>query len=127
MIGFVITHVPTKSDLVYVTGDTCWYEGVEEVSRRYRPESVVLFGGAAQTRGPFHLTMDTNDALETAAHFPHARIVPLHHEGWQHFTQSAADLRRSFAAVGRDLQLLDLPPGQEVELLPWRTVGGFVP
>jgi hypothetical protein len=32
---------------------------------------VVLFAGAAQTR-PFHPTMDTNDAIETAHAFPAA-------------------------------------------------------
>jgi hypothetical protein len=33
---------------------------------------VVLFAGAAQTRGPVHPTMDTNDAIKTAHAFPAA-------------------------------------------------------
>jgi len=39
---------------------------------------VLLLAGAAQTRGPFNLTMNTNDAIETAHAFPHAVIVPVY-------------------------------------------------
>ena len=58
-------------------GDTVWYDGVAEVARRFPVGVVVLFAGAAQTRGPFHLTMDTNDAIETAHALPAALIVPI--------------------------------------------------
>jgi hypothetical protein len=72
---------------------------------------VLLFAGAAQTRGPFHLTMDTNDAIETAHGFADATIVPVHHEGWAHFTQGRHDLERSFAALGLADRLQGLEPG----------------
>lgn len=117
VIGFVVSHVASgrdgasPRDLLYVTGDTCWFDGVAEVARRFAPEVVLLFAGAAMTRGPFHLTMDTNDALELAAHFPGATLVPLHHDGWRHFTQSAADLLRAFRAVGQESRLRLLEPG----------------
>ena len=64
-------------DLIYVTGDTVWYEGVAEVARRYQPRLVILFAGSAKTRGSFHLTMDSNDAIETAHAFKNAQLVPL--------------------------------------------------
>jgi hypothetical protein len=63
---------------IYVTGDTVWYDGVAEVARHFSANVVLLFAGAAQTRGAFHLTMDTNDAIETAQAFPNAVIVPVH-------------------------------------------------
>lgn len=119
VVGFVVTHLETGRDLFYVTGDTCWYSGVEEVSRRFNPEVVLLFGGAAQTRGPFHLTMDGNDAIETAVHFPGAKIVPLHHDSWDHFKQSGEDLVKAYSAVGLGHRLQMLEPGlpQEISLL----------
>lgn len=98
--GFIVSDVDSNVDLVYVTGDTVWFEGTREVAHRFRPRVVLLFGGAASTRGPFHLTMDTNDAVEAAAAFSDATIVPVHHEGWAHFTQSQHDIARTFAAVG---------------------------
>lgn len=82
-----------------------------EVARRYQPGVVLLFAGAAQTRGPFHLTMDTNDAIETARYFAGATIVPVHHEGWMHFRQSAQDLRMTFDALGFGSRLRLLEAG----------------
>lgn len=112
--GFVVTHVATGRDLFYVTGDTCWFEGTAAVAQRFRPEVVFLFGGAAETRGPFHLTMDCNDALETAAAFSQARLLLLHHDGWAHFTQSGNDFQKAFEALGQSHRLEVLVPG-----VPW--------
>lgn len=100
VIGFVIRALESGTDLAYVTGDTVWYEGTREVARRFRPRVVLLFGGAAQVRGPFHLTMNTNDAVEAAVAFQGAAIVPVHHDGWAHFTQSQEDLAKTFQALG---------------------------
>ena len=105
VIGFMISKAETGEDLVYVTGDTVWYQGTVEVARRFHPRVVLLFGGAARTRGPFHLTMDTNDAVEAAATFNDAVIVPVHHEGWAHFTQSQDDLAKTFKALGFENRL----------------------
>jgi hypothetical protein len=99
VIGFMVSFSDGTPPL-YVTGDTVWYDGVAEVARRFRPGVVLLFAGAARTRGPFNLTMNTNDAIETAHAFPDATIVPIHCDGWAHFTQSAEDLEQSFKALG---------------------------
>jgi hypothetical protein len=101
---------------VYVTGDTVWYDGVAEVARRFKAGTVLLFAGSAQTRGPFNLTMNVNDAIETAHHFPDAAIVPVHCEGWAHFKQTCADLQVSFKALGIDGRLRLLPPGVATEV-----------
>ena len=111
MIGFVLTSNDPAVMPLYITGDTVWYDGVAEVARRFKAGIVLLFAGSAQTRGPFHLTMDTNDAIETAAAFPDAMIVPVHHEGWAHFRQSGDDLQRAFKALGFDKRLHMLTPG----------------
>jgi L-ascorbate metabolism protein UlaG (beta-lactamase superfamily) len=109
VIGFVVT--PRHGRSIYVSGDTVWFDGVAEVARRFDCGVVLPFAGAAQTRGPFHLTMDTNDTIETARAFPHAVIVPLHTDGWAHFRQSAVDLRASFDTLGFGARLKLLEPG----------------
>src|SRR5262245_12405189 len=111
VIGFVIGTSDQRTRPLYITGDTVWYDGVAEVARRYRPAVVLRFAGSARTRGPFHLTMDTNDVIETAHAFPDALIVPLHCEGWAHFTQSGEDLALSFKALGLGSRLRLLEPG----------------
>jgi L-ascorbate metabolism protein UlaG (beta-lactamase superfamily) len=109
VIGFVVSSA--KSRPIYISGDTVWYEGVAEVAKRFRCGVVLPFAGAAQTRGPFHLTMDTNDTIETARAFPDAVIVPVHTDGWAHFRQSASDLRASFDTLGFGSRLRILEPG----------------
>jgi L-ascorbate metabolism protein UlaG (beta-lactamase superfamily) len=109
VIGFVL--VPKDSRPIYISGDTVWYDGVAEVARRFKAGVVMPFAGAAQTRGPFHLTMDTNDTIETARAFPDAVIVPLHTDGWAHFKQNAGDLRVSFEALGFGPRLKLIEPG----------------
>jgi L-ascorbate metabolism protein UlaG (beta-lactamase superfamily) len=111
VIGFVLAFEDASTPSIYITGDTVWYDGVAEVARRFPVGIVVLFAGAAQTRGPFHLTMDTNDAIETAHAFPAAVIVPVHRDGWAHLTQSSADLENAFRALGLRSRLQMLKPG----------------
>jgi hypothetical protein len=120
VIGFVLTSNDSTTAPVYITGDTVWYDGVAEVARRFKAGIVLLFAGSAQTRGPFHLTMDTNDAIETAAAFPDATIVPVHHEGWAHFRQSGEDLQKAFKALGFDKRLHMLQPGVPSMINPAR-------
>jgi len=111
VIGFVLASNKAGSRPIYVSGDTTWFDGVAEVARRFKAGVVLPFAGAAQTRGPFHLTMDTNDTIETARAFPDAVIVPVHTDGWAHFRQNAKDLRVSFDALGFGKRLKLLEPG----------------
>ena len=118
VIGFVLAAKDSRP--IYISGDTVWYDGVAEVARRFKAGVVMPFAGAAQTRGPFHLTMDTNDTIETARAFPDATIVPLHTDGWAHFKQNANDLRISFEALGFGSRLKLLEPGVKTVIEPPR-------
>ncbi|HXZ46390.1 MAG TPA: MBL fold metallo-hydrolase [Pseudolabrys sp.] len=118
VIGFVLTLNDRASRPIYITGDTVWYDGVAEVAKRFKPGTVILFAGAAQTRGPFHLTMDTNDAIETAKTFSDAVIVPVHYEGWAHFRQNGEDLEKSFNALGFGARLKLLQAGVATVVQP---------
>jgi L-ascorbate metabolism protein UlaG (beta-lactamase superfamily) len=114
VIGFVLTSKDGNG--VYISGDTVFYDGVAEVAKRFKADVVLPFAGAAQTRGPFHLTMDTNDTIETARAFPDALMVPLHTDGWAHFRQNAEDLRSSFDTLGFGPRLRLLEPGVRTEI-----------
>lgn len=116
VIGFILEADGAPS--VYVTGDTVWYDGVAEVARRFKAGVVVLFAGSAQTRGPLNLTMNVNDAVETAHAFADAAIVPVHCDGWAHFTQDRNDIARSFKALGIDSRLRLLEPGVPLAIEP---------
>jgi L-ascorbate metabolism protein UlaG (beta-lactamase superfamily) len=111
VIGFVVESSKADSRPIYISGDTTWFDGVAEVARRFKAGVVLPFAGAAQTRGPFHLTMDTNDTIETARAFADAVIVPVHTDGWAHFRQNAGDLRATFDTLGFGSRLRILEPG----------------
>jgi L-ascorbate metabolism protein UlaG (beta-lactamase superfamily) len=114
VIGFVVGADDHAA--IYVTGDTVWYDGVAEVARRFPDINIVLlFAGAARTRGAMNLTMNVNDAIETATAFPDATIVPVHCEGWAHFSQSAADLDQAFKTLGFASRLRLLEPGKAAQ------------
>jgi L-ascorbate metabolism protein UlaG (beta-lactamase superfamily) len=116
--GFVLQADDEKASPVYVTGDTVWYEGVAEVARRFDAGAVVLFAGAARVKvaGPAHLTFDAGDAVELARAFPNAVIVPVHYEGWEHFSEGRTELERAFREAGLAARLRWLPRGEAREL-----------
>ncbi|MEO6315244.1 MAG: MBL fold metallo-hydrolase [Chitinophagaceae bacterium] len=115
--GFLLSVEGDGSQQIYITGDTTFYEGVEEVARRFDPQYVFLFAGAAQVRGPFNVTMGTNDAMDTAIAFPKAVIIPLHYEGWKHYTQNEKDILQSYQVLGIEQRFKILKAGVATELL----------
>ncbi|BCP55691.1 MBL fold metallo-hydrolase [Kaistia sp. 32K] len=115
VIGFLLGR-DQPGDAIYVTGDTVWYEGVAEVARRFAPKLIVAFAGSAEPRGKFHVTMDSNDVIETAHAFPAAKIVAVHTDGWTHFKENAADLAQAFQALGIADRLVSLEPGKPLRL-----------
>ncbi len=100
--GFVLNYKGENTGGVYITGDTVWYEGVEEVANRFDIKIVVAFLGAAVVKnvGSAHLTMTADEAVILAQHFKNADIIPLHFEGWEHFTESRPEIEAAFSKAG---------------------------
>jgi len=118
VIGFALAFADRPDHAVYVSGDTVWYEGVAEVGRRFAVDVAVLFTGAARVRevGPATLTLSAAEAVTAARAFSDAIVVPLHFEGWAHYSESGADLERAFGEAGM-LDRLRLPvPGAPLVL-----------
>lgn len=111
VVGFVLTA--PGAPVVYVSGDTVWYEGVGEVGQRFSVDVAVLNAGAAKVAvaGPSPLTFTAADAVSLARAWPKTAIVPLHFEGWTHFSEGAAELREAFAGAGLTARLRWAPPG----------------
>ena len=105
--GFVLSFSETPGPTIYISGDTVWYDGIAEVANRFRVDIAVLFMGAARvpevTMSP--LTMTTADGIATARAFPRAKIVPLHYEGWAHFSESREVITAVFTSAGLEHRL----------------------
>lgn len=116
VIGFHVAVAGANPFEIYVTGDTVYYNEIERLAQRTNPKYVFIFAGAARPRGPFNLTMGTNDAIDTASVFPGAKIIPVHSEGWSHYTENNANLIEAFTVLGIRDQLLVLQPGVTTSL-----------
>ena len=108
VIGFAVQKAGgAKQDTLYVSGDTVWYEGVAEVARWFHVTTAVLNMGAARVEaaGPAPLTMTAEDGVQVARAMPDAEIVPLHFEGWAHFSESRQVIEEAFRAAGLENRL----------------------
>ena len=110
--GFALALAGAPGGVVYVSGDTVWYEGVAEVARRFPVRVAVLFMGAARVRevGGSSLTFTAEEGVEAARAFAGATIVPLHYEGWAHFSESRGTIEGAFAAAGLQHRLAFAEP-----------------
>jgi len=99
VIGFVL-QAP-GADTVYVSGDNAALEVVRQIAERVGSiEVAVLFAGAVQIPQRFdgaYLTLSSDRAAEAAKILGARVVVPVHFEGWAHFTQGADTLRAAFA------------------------------
>ncbi len=113
VIGFVLSFSGAPDECVYVSGDTVWFEGVEEVARRFKVALAVLFMGAALVPevGPAHLTMTAQEGVLAARAFRGAAIAPVHYAGWEHYSESRAEIQRAVDAAGLHERLCWLEPG----------------
>ncbi len=100
--GFALFPEDAPDKGIYVSGDTVWYEGVAEVARRFAIGVAVLHLGAARVPevGAFHLTMTAAEAVEATEAFADATIVPIHFEGWAHFSEGRREISQAFVAAG---------------------------
>jgi L-ascorbate metabolism protein UlaG (beta-lactamase superfamily) len=120
VVGFAIAFADSPRRAVYVSGDTVWYDGVAEVAERFDVRVAFLFMGAARVLavGPAHLTMTATEGVEAAKAFSNATIVPLHFDGWAHFSEAREDIARAFADAGLEQRLLWSTPGKKMRVQP---------
>lgn len=115
--GFVLSGADLPT--VYVSGDNAAVDVVGAIADRFAPVDVaVLFTGAARV-GIFDnapLTLTAEAAAEAAAKLGTPAVVPVHAEGWTHFSEGHEELRKEFEAKGLGNQLRIPIPGQELAL-----------
>lgn len=102
VIGFVLQAAGEET--MYVSGDNASLDVVRSIADRIGPiEVAVLFAGAVQLAHRFdgaYLTLSSDRAAEAAKLLGARVVLPVHFEGWTHFTQGADALRAAFAGNG---------------------------
>jgi L-ascorbate metabolism protein UlaG (beta-lactamase superfamily) len=102
VVGFVLTGegLPT----VYVSGDNASLDAVRRIAERFGPvDTAVLFAGAPRFPVLFDgalIVLDSVQAAEAAGILGARRVVPVHYDGWAHFTEGRDELVAAFTAAG---------------------------
>ncbi|HEY1974861.1 MAG TPA: MBL fold metallo-hydrolase [Pseudonocardia sp.] len=120
LVGPVVGFVLSGPDLptVYVSGDNSNLDVVRDIAGKFGPiELALLFVGGAkfdEVAGGAYLTLGNDDAVRAATILESATVIPVHADGWAHFSQSAEQLREAFEAAGIPDRIVVLEPGGSV-------------
>lgn len=115
VIGFALRWDTQENGVLWITGDTVDFPGVREVPKRMTVDTVVLHLGAVKfpITGGLHYSLTATDAVDLCRLVRPRTIIPVHYEGWSHFSQGRAVVERAFAAapdgLGERLHWLPLP------------------
>lgn len=95
VIGFIIEYDEQENGVIYLSGDTVYFKGIDEVAARYKIDVGIFNVGAVQFRyltGCAKYTMDAEDLVRAAQVLLPERIIPVHSQGWSHFKESESAL-----------------------------------
>jgi L-ascorbate metabolism protein UlaG (beta-lactamase superfamily) len=100
VIGFVLRSEGEPA--VYVSGDNASLDIVREIADTLGPiDLAILFAGAARVEEiDADLTLGSADAAAAARLLGATRVLGVHTEDWEHFSQNRAQLEAAFAAAG---------------------------
>jgi L-ascorbate metabolism protein UlaG (beta-lactamase superfamily) len=117
--GFALT---TEGDdrALWISGDTVRFRGLSHVSDHVQVDVAVLHLGAVRFRltGPLRYTMTIKDAIRVVEQVRPRLAIPVHYEGWSHFSEGLATIERQLAAAPRSIRdtFRLLPIGQPADL-----------
>jgi L-ascorbate metabolism protein UlaG (beta-lactamase superfamily) len=101
VIGFVLEFEGQENGVLYISGDTVYFPGIDEVGRRFKIDTGIFHLGGVQFRyltGCGRYTMDSHDLVRAVNVLRPRTIIPVHYNGWTHFKEDEAALKRTLAA-----------------------------
>ncbi len=116
--GFILEWSGQTGGVLYISGDTVYFRGIEEIARRFEIGTAFLHVGAARfsRTGPIRYTFDAKEAARAAVRLRARTVVPVHYEGWSHFSEGRRQIAEAMARDGLDDRLAWLPYGDRVRL-----------
>jgi len=119
VLGFILEWDGQENGVLYISGDTVFFKGIEEVAERFTVDTAILHIGRAgfpAQIGDRYLTFTTEEAIHTAKMMHVNKLIPTHQEGWAHFLESRAQSKAQMLAAGLGDKLVWLTAGQPVEI-----------
>ena len=116
VIGFIIEYDGQLNGVIYISGDTVYFDGIRQIADKYLIDVAVFHVGSVQFRyltGFGHYTMDGKEMLKAVAMIKPNTIIPVHFRGWSHFKEKEQTLRSVIAADDEALRKsIFLAPGK---------------
>ncbi len=120
VIGFALTLEGRPRPGVWVTGDTVLYGELRRFAAGLQPDVAVVHIGAVKfpLTGPLAYTMNAAAAIELIELAAPGVVVPVHVEGWSHFSEQEEAAARVFDAAPAAVRdrIRWLPLGEATEL-----------
>lgn len=106
---------------IYISGDTVPFKGTVEIAERAAPIGLALLHIGHVSPGPdagIYFSMSAEEAISYAKALQAEVVVPLHFEGWMHFSEDSSEAFEAFnnSDVGRRTRWLGQRESLEVEL-----------
>ena len=118
VVGFLLSG--DGQPTIYVSGDNASVDVVREIVARVGPVDIaLLFAGGASSPRYFDgalLTLGSAEAADAARILQARAVLPIHCDGWTHYSQNRASLTRAFADAGLEQELISVPDGATVTL-----------
>ena len=119
VVGFALQWADDPA-VVWLSGDTVLYDGVREVATRLQVDVAVLHLGSVRfgLTGPLRYSMSGRDALELVELVRPRVAVPVHFEGWSHFSEQEEALHDVLDDAPADVRsrLRWLPRGEPLDV-----------
>jgi L-ascorbate metabolism protein UlaG (beta-lactamase superfamily) len=117
VVGFLLRCGGTT---VWVTGDTVPHRQLQRAVQDLQVDVMVVHVGGVRFRltGPVRYTLTGAQAVELVGMVRPRVAVPVHYEGWTHFADGPAGLKRALDAAPADVRarIRRLPIGARTEL-----------
>jgi L-ascorbate metabolism protein UlaG (beta-lactamase superfamily) len=117
VLGFVLSA--PGADEIYVSGDNASRDVVRAIVHKTGELTIAILNAGAVQLSKFdgaYLTLSADHAADVAQILGARIVIPLHFEGWAHFTQGADELEAAFSGNGIRGRLLMLERGQYADV-----------
>ncbi len=117
--GYVITHLTDAGRYsLYWTGDTVWFDGLEEIRRTTGDHDLLIpHVGAVGRGGPWgRMTLDAVEGARLMRLFRGARTIPVHHHTFSHYVEPVEALVAELEGTPCAARLKVLAEGESAAL-----------
>jgi len=117
VIGFVIEWKGQQHGVLYISGDTVYFSGIEAIAKRYTIDTAIFHVGCVQFRylsGLGKYTMDSKQLIRAVKTLQPNTIIPVHTKGWTHFKEPEFRLQQALMQdEATRYKTIFLQPGRE--------------